>query len=665
MYVTDIRLEGVGPLSNLTITPRFREDGAPVPIVLVGQNGAGKTLTLSVLLDAMTEAKKLAWQKIPEVVHEQFLRLMSTRYVRVGADYSVAQLKFRSGEISFTYSEVISRLDADAFRAKYPDFRLEGRDVSGQLRDGGFLKECTPTGDVKRAVGENLLLYFPYFRYERPAWLNAESATSLGLRERMIGVADDSLIQVNVVDQISRWLLDVVLDRELYERILGPLNLPGPSGQALAQIGQIFLGYSGSNTTTLNLIQEVLRAIYKARDPAITGARFGINPKANRQVSTFLSRGQTEECVSPTLAQMSSGELMLLSLFCSIIRAYDGLKGAPPQDLASITGVVIVDEIDLHLHIGLQREVLPRIIRMFPRVQFILTTHSPFFLLGMANGGDDDGVDIYGLPLGTRISPTEFSEFQVGYDIFVERNNQFRQGYENLERQLSANSRPLIVTEGKTDWQHVKAALGRLKAAGNYPSMDIELLEFGNDVDMGDTKLAQMCEHFARAPHPRRVIFMFDRDNPKIVTAMSGDEGGNFKRWSEHVFSFCIPRPAHRANYTNISIEMYYTDAALGTVDSATGKRLFFTNEVELVQRPGKRADQVRVLPVPNQGEEFEKKIFDEDCSRIRDASGSQVGHSKAVFAQNILTAQPGFDSFSVDEFRKIFDVLDAVIAIA
>lgn len=660
MYVTDIRVEGVGPLTSLKITPRFRQDGAPVPIVLVGQNGTGKSLALSVLLDAMIEAKKRGWQKIPEVVHEQFLRLMSKAYVRVGSDYSLVQLKFKSGDTAFTYNEVVSRLDAEAFRSKLPDFRLDGRDISGQLRDGGFLKEFLPTGDIKRAVSENLLLYFPYFRYERSAWLNAESRASLGLRDRLLGVTDESVVQANVVDQVCRWLLDVVLDRELYERVLSPVNLPGAGGP---QVGQLFLGYAGPNAATIDLIQKVLKAIYAARDSTVAAARLGINPKGNRQIGIFVRRGgQAEESVTPTIGQMSSGELMLLSLFCSIIRAHDTLRGAPASDLAAITGVVLIDEIDLHLHIGLQKEVLPTIIRMFPRVQFILTTHSPFFLLGMADNGED-AADIFSLPIGARISPAEFSEFQAGYDVFIEKNEQFKRGYENLARQVAAANRVLIVTEGKTDWKHAKAALARLQAAGSYPTLEIELLEYGDDTDMGDTRLAQMCEHFSKATHPRRVIFMFDRDNPKIISSMAGDGATPFKRWSDQVFSFCIPIPGHRAGYMNISIEFYYTDAELGTVDQASGKRLFFTNEVELVQRPGKRADEVRVLAQPKVTEEQEKKVFDEDCTRIRDANGVQVGHSKAVFAQHVLTGEAGFDAFGVDEFRNIFDVIEAIIA--
>jgi predicted ATP-binding protein involved in virulence len=40
-------------------------------------------------------------------------------------------------------------------------------------------------------------------------------------------------------------------------------------------------------------------------------------------------------------------------------------------------GIVLVDEIDLLLHPSWQRVVVPAVARMFPHIQFLLTTHSP------------------------------------------------------------------------------------------------------------------------------------------------------------------------------------------------------------------------------------------------------------------------------------------------
>ena len=42
----------------------------------------------------------------------------------------------------------------------------------------------------------------------------------------------------------------------------------------------------------------------------------------------------------------------------------------------------MIDEIDLHLHPKLQREILRRLSEIFPNVQFIVTTHSPNVVIG-------------------------------------------------------------------------------------------------------------------------------------------------------------------------------------------------------------------------------------------------------------------------------------------
>ncbi|MEK3807210.1 AAA family ATPase [Bacillus sp. FSL H8-0547] len=45
-----------------------------------------------------------------------------------------------------------------------------------------------------------------------------------------------------------------------------------------------------------------------------------------------------------------------------------------------ITGVVLIDEIETHLHVSLQKKILPFLSDFFPNIQFIITTHSPFVL---------------------------------------------------------------------------------------------------------------------------------------------------------------------------------------------------------------------------------------------------------------------------------------------
>ncbi|MBP3472223.1 MAG: ATP-binding protein [Paraprevotella sp.] len=48
-------------------------------------------------------------------------------------------------------------------------------------------------------------------------------------------------------------------------------------------------------------------------------------------------------------------------------------------------GIVLIDEIETHLHLQLQKIVLPLLTKLFPNIQFIVTTHSPFVLSSLPN----------------------------------------------------------------------------------------------------------------------------------------------------------------------------------------------------------------------------------------------------------------------------------------
>jgi predicted ATP-binding protein involved in virulence len=85
------------------------------------------------------------------------------------------------------------------------------------------------------------------------------------------------------------------------------------------------------------------------------------------------------------LTQMSDGERSLLAMMIDLCRR---LALANPElgDPLQGTGVVLIDEIELHLHPQWQREIVEKLRRTFPRIQFVLTTHSPFLIQSLRDG---------------------------------------------------------------------------------------------------------------------------------------------------------------------------------------------------------------------------------------------------------------------------------------
>ena len=54
--------------------------------------------------------------------------------------------------------------------------------------------------------------------------------------------------------------------------------------------------------------------------------------------------------------------------------------------LEETPGIVLIDELDLHLHPKWQRRIIEDLRRTFPKIQFIATTHSPFLIQSLRSG---------------------------------------------------------------------------------------------------------------------------------------------------------------------------------------------------------------------------------------------------------------------------------------
>lgn len=77
------------------------------------------------------------------------------------------------------------------------------------------------------------------------------------------------------------------------------------------------------------------------------------------------------------LNTLADGHAAAMSLIGEILIRMDAAREIKGDHMFDPSGVVIVDEIETHLHLSLQEQILPLLTTMFPRVQFIVATHSP------------------------------------------------------------------------------------------------------------------------------------------------------------------------------------------------------------------------------------------------------------------------------------------------
>ena len=361
-------------------------------------------------------AQGVAFPQTPEVTVNRVYKLRSTTYIKEGREFYFSRVDF---EDDYFISEIRSRaLKEDS--AGPPDGAMgtPAADIWTRMstNDNDHYETSVSVGtksakEFEEVFRKNCVLYFPFNRFEEPAWLNAENlmaqAHYTDIRN-LTGTTPRRVIATSPLHDNQNWLFDVIYDMTAFELETRESRSPVEDGGTSDSL-PLFVGYTGRSTQMYIAVLQIVRVVTRRED-----ARIGIGRRNRRVVSIESDSGR----LVPNVFQMSSGETSLLNLFSAILRDFD-LSGAPFSNVADVRGIVVVDEVDLHLHSVFQYEVLPSLIKMFPKVQFIVTSHSPLFVLGMQKVFGDDGFALYQLPQGQQISPEDFSEFGEAYKSFA------------------------------------------------------------------------------------------------------------------------------------------------------------------------------------------------------------------------------------------------------
>ena len=512
MYAKRIQLVNYGPLGHLDIRFPFEGD-SPKSVLLVGENGSGKSILLSHIVNGLVSAKNVAYPDTPEVEIGKVYKLRSSSYVSTGSEYSFGRVDF---EEDLFLTEIISRkLRQDYETLPVGSSEPDIFDAWNKMKPSEydyFESSLSPTNKDKIGglFSKSCVLYFPPNRFEDPAWLNEDNlkaqAQYMDLKH-IQGQTEREVISYSPLHENQNWLFDLLYDREVLERRTRHVGVSVNDGKSSIPL-PVFAGYSGIATSAYETALQIARKITRRTD-----ARFGVGPWNDRRISIETGTGQ----LIPNIFQLSSGETALLNLFLSILRDF-ALCGGHFSSAADVRGIVVVDEIDLHLHAAHQNEVLPELIGMFPNVQFVVTTHSPLFALGMHRALGEDGFAIYQLPEGQQITPEEFGEFGVAYKSFANS----RRFAKDLKAALQEAKEPVLLPEGQIDMRYLQRAaqlLGEQETLGAF-----QLRDGG-----GAGNLTNIFNRF-HAPLPELlqhpVVLLFDSDRNKP----SKDNGRLYQR---------------------------------------------------------------------------------------------------------------------------------------
>jgi predicted ATP-binding protein involved in virulence len=115
---------------------------------------------------------------------------------------------------------------------------------------------------------------------------------------------------------------------------------------------------------------------------------------------------------SKPLSTLSDGQKVLIGLIGDIALRCNLLNPLSGENANEMTpGVVLIDELDLHLHPNWQRKIVSILKETFPKIQFIVTTHSPFIIQSLRN---DELIDLQGQNLDDDYRKLSIEEIAEG-----------------------------------------------------------------------------------------------------------------------------------------------------------------------------------------------------------------------------------------------------------
>jgi predicted ATP-binding protein involved in virulence len=363
MKIEHVFLKNVGSFKTLEIPFAPTEKNPSNITIFVGNNGAGKTSILQALATSLSwfiarlRTEKSNGSPLPEhailnAANTAAIIIEICNFVEKLADTSESEINDR-----FQWSVAKTR---KGYMARYTS----------------NLNDCTRLANYYRSVLTKddqislpLIAFYPVERVVLDIPLKIRTKHTF----LQLDAYDNSLSQGVDFRRFFEWFRE----REDTE------NESGISEDLLGQLKLMF-------ETDQDVWQRLDRLNASTRDRQLTAVRTAIhdfmphmnNLRVRRKPRLHMAINKNGETLD--VAQLSQGEKSLMTLVGDIARRLAMLNPALENPLTG-EGIVLIDEVDLHLHPSWQRSLCDRLTKTFPNCQFVLTTHSPLVISDCKN----------------------------------------------------------------------------------------------------------------------------------------------------------------------------------------------------------------------------------------------------------------------------------------
>ncbi|MCP4655165.1 MAG: AAA family ATPase [bacterium] len=441
MYITDLRIQNVKRLRDFQLS--FGSDDEPrLWTVLIGANGLCKTAILQCI--ALAASGHVRGNQLVDAASLPDLRRQET--ARVDANFTFGERghsqRFYPG---LSESEDRSRprvgssifvapgdTDLQGFASYYDEAaplpaesRPAGNVTAAELEKAGYIDELAKVFDSE-ATAHSVLDAIEFPRQRRPVFTSSSSLVfwhqvvveiergliAEGL-ERLLAAATRfyphnpifnrwaitdlktgngfNPLEVARAKNVADWLVAGYGTSRLLPRPLEGQRPKNPSEERLATLfdqGKItgtefvrILGDAEDFTTALHraLIESELL-------PEATGIKMHSRHWA-RSAKDVVKGDQVQlrlgvEEVDVPATWLSQGYQSTIAWIADIV-GWFYFERKEPIPVDEMEGLVLIDEIDLHLHPAWQEKLIPILKKVFPRLQFVVTTHSSMVLTGL------------------------------------------------------------------------------------------------------------------------------------------------------------------------------------------------------------------------------------------------------------------------------------------
>lgn len=367
MEVNKFRLNNIGRFEEISVPLATSETHSTNVTVFVGNNGSGKTSLLRSL------STSLSW-------------LVSQIRSETGRGSPIPELVIKNGKTSASIDIEIFDHTGSHYN---PESHIEDYIVNWSVaksrsgRKGEHKSElsgASSLADHYRTLlsrDENTSLpLIAFYSVERVVL-----DIPLKIKDRhtflQLDGYDNSLSQGVDFRRFFEWFRereDTENESGLSDEILEKLrNILGDDNDSWAKLNELKASRRDKQLTA------VRTAIYKFM-PEFSNLRVKRKPRLHMSID---KNGSTLNVM-----QLSQGEKSLMALIGDIARRLAMMNPGPENPLKG-DGIVLIDEVDMHLHPKWQRSLIAQLSKTFPNCQFVLTTHSPLVI------SDSQGVLTY------------------------------------------------------------------------------------------------------------------------------------------------------------------------------------------------------------------------------------------------------------------------------